>query len=104
MGDNGFYEVGYGRPPKASQFKKGQSGHSGGRRRKSGPIKVDALGILDEVFSVRSGDQIRHMSAKEIELRRILKKAIEEKHLPSIIYLLDLFKSTDARNDVRPAA
>jgi hypothetical protein len=92
MGDKGDYEVGYGRPPKTSQFKKGQSGHPGGRRRKSGPIKVDALGILDEIFPVRSGNQVRNMSAKEVELRRILKRAIEDKHLPSIIHLLELFE------------
>ena len=63
MADSGDYEVGYGRPPKANQYKKGQSGYRGGRRRKRGPIKIDALGILDEVFPVRSGDQVKHMSA-----------------------------------------
>ena len=85
------YEVGYGRPPKSSQFKKGQSGYSGGRRKKSGPIKVNTLGILDEVFPVQCGGQVRHMSAKEIALRRILKKAIEGKHFSSMAYLLELF-------------
>jgi hypothetical protein len=92
MADSGDYEVGYGRPPKANQYKKGQSGYRGGRRRKRGPIKIDALGILDEVFPVRSGDQVKHMSAKEVELRRIMKKAIQDKHLPSIIHLLELFE------------
>ena len=92
MADSDNYEVGYGRPPKANQFKKGQSGNRGGRRRKSGPIKIDALGILNEVFPVRSGDQVKHMSAKEVELRRILKGAIQDRHLRSMIHLLDLFE------------
>jgi hypothetical protein len=92
MADSDDYEVGYGRPPKATQFKKGQSGNRGGRRRKSGPIKIDPLRILDEVFPVRSGDQVKHMSAKEVELRRILKRAIQDRHLPAMIHLLDLFE------------
>ena len=86
MADSDDYEVGYGRPPKATQFKKGQSGNRGGRRRKSGPIKIDPLRILDEVFPVRSGDQVKHMSAKEVELRRILKRAIQDRHLPAITF------------------
>ena len=92
MADSDDYEVGYGRPPKANQFKKGQSGCPAGPRRKSGPIKIDPLRILDEVFPVRSSDGIKHMSAKEVELRRILKKAIQDRHLPSMIHLLDLFE------------
>jgi hypothetical protein len=32
------------------------------------------------------------MSAKEVELRRIMKRAIQDKHLPSIIHLLELFE------------
>ena len=31
--DNDDYEVGYGRPPKSGQFKKGQSGNPKGRPR-----------------------------------------------------------------------
>ena len=92
MADSGDYEVGYGRPPKANQYKKGQSGYRGRRRKKGGPIKIDPLSILDEVFPVGSGNQRKLMSAKEIELRRLLKKAVKDKHLPSIIHLLELFE------------
>ena len=82
-----------GRRPKANQYKKETIGViEAGRRRKRGPIQIDALEILDEVFPVRSGDQVKHMSAKEVERRRIMKKAIQDKHLPSIIHLLELFE------------
>jgi Family of unknown function (DUF5681) len=92
MADTGNYEVGYGRPPKARQFTKGKSGNPGGRRRKSGPIKIDPIAILDEEFPVPIGGQVKKMSAKEVELRRILKRAIQDKHFPSMAHLLNLFE------------
>ena len=38
MDDKRDYEVGYGRPPKASQFKKGKSGNPRGRPKKDPSI------------------------------------------------------------------
>jgi Family of unknown function (DUF5681) len=92
MGDTGDYEVGYGRPPKARQFTKGKSGNPGGRRRKSGPIKIDPMTILNEEFPVQTGGRVKQMSAKEVELRRILKRAVQDKHFPSMAHLLNLFE------------
>lgn len=87
--------VGYKRPPKSGQFKKGESGNPGGRRKKSGPIKLDLDSIFNEVFSVKVAGQTKVMSAKEIEIRQILKKAIEKKDFKSIAYLLGLFEKHD---------
>jgi hypothetical protein len=84
--------VGYKRPPKSGQFKNGESGNPGGRRKKNGPIKVDLDGIFSEVFPVKIAGQIRELSAKEVELRQILKKAVDKKDFKSIAYLLDLFE------------
>ena len=86
------HDVGYKRPPRSRQFKKGQSGNPGGRRRKSGPIRVDAQGIFDETFQVSVAGQVRTMSAKEVEIRQILKKAAEKKDFRSMAYLLGLFE------------
>ncbi|MGX9430513.1 MULTISPECIES: DUF5681 domain-containing protein [Bradyrhizobium] len=84
--------VGYKRPPKSGQFKKGESGNPGGRRKKNGPIKVDVESIFQELFSVKVAGQTRTMSAKEVEIRQILKKAIEKKDFRSTAYLLALFE------------
>ena len=93
MDDSGKqYTVGYKRPPRSGQFKKGQSGNPGGRRKKNGPVQVDAAGIFGEVFSVNIGGRIQSMSAKEIEIRQILKKALEKQHFSSMVHLLSLFE------------
>ena len=84
--------VGYKRPPKSGQFKKGQSGNPGGRRNKTGPIKVDLDSIYSEVFTVKIAGQTREMSAKEVEIRQFLKRAIDKKEFKSTAYLLDLFQ------------
>lgn len=85
------YAVGYKRPPRSGQFKKGRSGNPGGRRKKSGPVQIDAAGIFNEVFRVSVGGRTQDMSAKEVEIRQILKKALEKKDFRSMAHLLSLF-------------
>jgi hypothetical protein len=92
MDNSTDHEVGYKRPPKSAQFKKGQSGNPGGRRKKSGSVQVDTAGIFDEMFRVNVGGRTQDMSAKEIEIRQILKKALEKKDFRSMAHLLSLFE------------
>ena len=89
---NKEYAVGYKRPPRSGQFKRGQSGNPGGRRKKNGPVQVDAASIFNEVFRVSVGGRTQDMSAKEVEIRQILKKALEKKHVSSMVHLLSLFE------------
>src|SRR6516162_3590178 len=94
MDDSGKqYAVGYKRPPRSGQFKKGQSGNPGGRRKKNGPVQVDAAGIFGEVFSVNIGGRIQSMSAKEIEIRKIIKSAFEKHPFSSLVHLLSLLNN-----------
>ena len=88
---NAYQPVGYKRPPKSGQFQKGKSGNPGGRRKQSGPVKVDVESILNEMFSVSIAGRTQTVSALEIELRQILKKAIEKSDFKSIAHLLSLF-------------
>src|SRR5436190_22435987 len=65
------YDVGYRKPPKASQFPKGKSGNPGGRKKVERIDNVRTLvdGILDEQVQVRDGAQVRTISSLEAVLQ-----------------------------------
>ena len=70
--DDRDYEVGYGRPPKASQFKPGQSGNPRGR-----PRAVKNVGtMLEEVFfrkiPITENGKRREVTMVEAILRQLV--------------------------------
>lgn len=88
----GDYEIGYGRPPKHTRFRKGQSGNPRGRPPTRGAVKIDLNAILNKPVTVIQDGEARHMPPKEVALRKILKKALTKRDLRSIIYLLEQFE------------
>jgi hypothetical protein len=96
--DDNDEKVGYGRPPQATRFKKGQSGNPKGRPRKRDGVELDLNRLLKPVV-VTIGGQPREMQPKEIELRQLLDKAIKKTDLRAIEYLLGLFAQHGA---IRP--
>jgi len=75
MTERSPYEVGYGKPPRHSRFKKGQSGcPSGGRKPKRSPS--DLLDkILSETVAVQEGGRKRRMSREEVLMRQLVNRA-----------------------------
>ena len=64
-------QVGYGRPPPHSRFRKGQSGNPGGRPRgmTAGRAKAMALTEAYRLVSVKSGDKTIKLPALQVILR-----------------------------------
>ena len=85
------YEVGNRKPPKHSQFKKGQSGNPQGRRRAQ-PKQIDLGRLLNPELTINKDGAPKRMSAYEIYLRRLVSQALEEKKIAAIGRLLDLFE------------
>jgi hypothetical protein len=79
--------VGYGRPPKQHQFKKGESGNPRGRPKKSGrkpkPGEIDIAGLLNAEFTLPDGE--RKMSAYEVVCRGLATRAVNERNLRAAI-------------------
>ncbi len=66
-----FYEVGYGKPPKHKQFRKGQSGNPGGRPRGVTALRAKAL-ALEEAYrmvTVQDGDDAVALPAIQAIMR-----------------------------------
>jgi hypothetical protein len=73
------YDVGYGKPPRHTQFKKGQSGNPGGRPRKSPAGRLKALALREAYGTIVVGDeygQPMRIPAIQAVLRSQLKLAV----------------------------
>jgi hypothetical protein len=71
------YAVGYGRPPKATQFKPGQSGNARGRPR--GPRTIGAIlrEVIGQKIPVTEGSKARRLPVLEVMLRRLVNEAMK---------------------------
>ena len=65
------YEVGRGKPPRSSQFKPGQSGNPGGRKKGSRNLKSIVLEVLDsEIELIENGRKRKMPLIQAIVLRQ----------------------------------
>ena len=76
-------DVGYGKPPKHSQFQPGQSGNSKGRRKGSKNTATLLEEMLSEKITVREGDRTRKLSRMEAILHTQIVKALKGDPKPS---------------------
>ena len=71
------YEVGYGKPPKATRFKKGKSGNPSGRPRRR-PTVADVLDkVANRKIRARDGGNVRQITQMEAVLLKQFEKAIK---------------------------
>jgi Family of unknown function (DUF5681) len=75
----GDYEVGYGRPPKATRFKPGRSGNPRGRPRQSQNGRTLLQQELDEVVLVNEGGIPRRMSKRQAFFKTLVNRALKER-------------------------
>lgn len=81
------YEVGYGRPPKATQFKKGQSGNPKGRPKGRLNVDTEFQALLEECVTVTENGRQRSMPLMKVILKRLVTKAAggDLKAIPMIL-------------------
>jgi hypothetical protein len=71
------YEVGWGRPPKSTRFKPGQSGNPKGRRRDKKEQTAMLREALEQKLSVEIGGEKRTITALEALFKQVLKSALK---------------------------
>ncbi len=72
------YTVGYGKPPKQTQFKKGQSGNMKGQRNRR-PKRIQTIlnGILDRKIRVVEAGASRRVTIREVIITQLAAKAVK---------------------------
>jgi Family of unknown function (DUF5681) len=92
------YEVGYGKPPKAYQYKPGQSGNLKGRNKGARNLKTDLAEELAETLTIRENGKTRKISKRRAMIKSTMAKAL--KGDPRAIKLvLDMIGSTGLESD-----
>ncbi len=69
-------EVGYCRPPKATRFKKGQSGNPKGRPRGSRNFSTDVKATLDQPVQLKIQGRNKTVATQQAALLRLREKAL----------------------------
>ena len=92
---SGDYDVGYGKPPKHTRFKKGHSGNPKGRPKGSRNFSSDVKKILKQPVRVSTGGKTKTVSTQFAALQRLREKALNGNDRP----LERLFGFARAYND-----
>ena len=71
------YEVGYGKPPKYTRFKPGQSGNPRGRPKGTKNLKTDLIVELGERIVVREGDRTQRISKQRAVVKTLVARTLK---------------------------
>ncbi|HKW85788.1 MAG TPA: DUF5681 domain-containing protein [Nitrospiraceae bacterium] len=77
MGGNGKYDVGYGKPPKHTQFKKGKSGNPGARKKAKKRETFSELieQMLSRKIKVVENGRAHSMTTSQVIARQFVRNA-----------------------------
>jgi hypothetical protein len=93
------YEVGYGRPPKRGQFRKGQSGNPKGRRRGAKLFVEIVMEALNEKVSINENGSRKMITKREALAKQVANKGATG-DLKSIKLLFEILEGLDDRERV----
>jgi len=97
------YEVGYQKPPKATQFQKGQSGNPKGRPKGSLNLATALEAALCERRVIRENGQSRTLSIFEIVIKQAVNKAAggDMRAIQFVTNLLSLYPSAESKDQAQ---
>jgi hypothetical protein len=87
------YEVGKGRPPRTTRWKRGQSGNPSGRPKGSRNVSAVLLDVIRQKITVTENGKTRRIPALEVMLRRLANDAMrnDPRALKLVLSLVDRY-------------
>lgn len=98
--DQSGQDVGYGKPPKHSQFKKGRSGNPKGRPKGARNFKTEVDAVLNSKVSVIHDGKPKTVSTIQAAMMRLKEKALKG-DLRAITHVLSLAQDASESADAR---
>ena len=71
------YAIGFKKPPKKTQFKKGSSGNPKGRPKGTKNLKTDLEEELQELINLKEGGKGKHVSKQRALIKALMAKAVK---------------------------
>ena len=98
----GDYEVGYGKPPQNTRFKKGQSGNPHGRASGTKNLKTLLIDTLNELVVVAENGRRRTINKRHAFIKQIVNHALKGDWRAAKL-LLDMLHDTDGGSEPETA-
>ena len=94
------YDVGYGKPPRGSRFKPGQSGNPRGRPKGTRNLKTDLEEELKETITVSESGRSKRLSKQRALVKAMVAKALkgDARSMALLLGLIDKLISPDEPN------
>jgi|GEM_PF-289500 len=94
----GDYDIGYGKPPKRTQFKRGQSGNPRGRPRGSKNLSTYLTELMNSPISVRIDGQSTRMTGSQALAKSLFGKALKGDP-KAIAFILQMIGTSEVQGD-----
>jgi hypothetical protein len=96
--DDGDYEVGYGKPPLHTRFKRGQSGNPRGRPPGAKNLSTLLNEALNEPVVINENGGRRSISKRKAALKQLVNEAAKGKW-PALKLLVDIVQDIERRSE-----
>jgi Family of unknown function (DUF5681) len=95
------YEIGYGKPPKSSQFKKGISGNPSGRPKKPSDFVSELKKELQSKVTINENGKRRVITKSEGTAKQLVNRALSG-NLPAVRLVISVDRETQERAAEQP--
>lgn len=98
------FEVGYGKPPKHTRFRKGQSGNPSGRPKAKLNIRTVLEQALSETVRIKENGQARVITKLEAMFKQVVNQAAagDKRAFKLLASLMPLLREAEATDDSTP--